>query len=148
MLQPEFSNRSRFFQKLASGQAQLFRLSWTGDYPDAENFFQLFYGPNAESCNRVFFRNAEFDRLYEEIRDMEPSPHRTRKYREMTRKITAVCPWIFETQPVAYMLTHCWMGNYLPHDFGFHRWKYFSVDPQMRTRVKKSFTPLSMKEMR
>jgi len=147
-LKPEFSNRSRFFQKLASGQAQLFRLSWTGDYPDAENFFQLFYGPNAESCNRVFFRNAEFDRLYEEIRDMEPSPLRTKKYREMTRKITALCPWIFETQPVAYMLTHCWMGNYLPHDFGFHRWKYFSVDPQMRARVKKSFTPLSMKEMR
>ena len=148
VLKPEFSNRSRFFQKLASGQAQLFRLSWTGDYPDAENFFQLFYGPNAGSCNRVFFRDAGFDRAYEEIRAMEPSPARTAKYRAMTRQITALCPWIFETQPVAYMLTHCWMENYLPHDFGFHRWKYFSVDPALRTRTRKTFTPLSMKEMR
>ena len=147
-LRPEFNNRSRFFQKLASGQAQLFRLSWTGDYPDAENFFQLFYGPNAESCNRVFFRNKEFDRAYEEIRAMEPSPERTAKYRAMTRLITAHCPWIFETQPVAYMLTHCWMENYLPHDFGFQRWKYFSVNPKRRRTVKKSFTPLSLNELR
>ena len=147
-LKPEFSNRARFFQKLAAGQTQLFRLSWTGDYPDAENFFQLFYGPNAESCNRVFFRNAEFDRMYEAIRPMPPSPGRTAKYHAMTRKITDLCPWIFETQPVAYMLTHCWMQNYRPHDFGFQRWKYFSVNPGLRRSVKKSFTPLSMNEMR
>ena len=147
-LKPEFSNRSRFFQKLSGGQVQLFRLSWTGDYPDAENFFQLFYGPNAGTCNRVFFKDPEFDRMYEEIRAMEPSPERTEKYRKMTRRITALCPWIFETQPVAYMLTHCWMENYLPHDFGFQRWKYFSVDPALRTKMKKSFTPLSMNELR
>ena len=148
VLKPEFSNRSRFFQKLSGGQAQLFRLSWTGDYPDAENFFQLFYGPNAASCNRVFFHDQEFDRMYEEIQTMEPSPERTGKYRAMTRKITSLCPWIFETQPVAYMLTHCWMSNYLPHDFGFHRWKYFSVNPGLRSETRKRFTPLNLNEMR
>ena len=147
-LKPEFSNRSRFFQKLASGQMQLFRLSWSGDYPDAENFFQLFYGPNAGTCNRVFFRDPDFDHAYEEIRALEPSPERTAKYRAMTRQIAAQCPWIFETQPVSYMLTHCWMQNYRPHDFGFHRWKYFSVDPQLRREVKKGFTPLSLNELR
>ena len=148
VLKPEFSNRSRFFQKLASGQAQLFRLSWTGDYPDAENFFQLFYGPNAGTCNRVFFRNEEFDRMYESIRLMEPSKERTERYKAMSRKITSLCPWIFETQPVAYLLTHCWMNNYQPHDFGFNRWKYLTVKPEQRRQVKKSFTPLSMKDMR
>lgn len=148
VISPQFSNRSRFFQKLASGQMQLFRLSWTGDYPDAENFFQLFYGPNAGTCNRVFFRDEAFDRSYEQIQSMEPSPERTRKYRAMTRQITASCPWIFETQPVAYTLTHCWMSNYLPHDFGFQRWKYFAVDPQRRNEVRKGFKPLSMNEMR
>ena len=86
--------------------------------------------------------------MYEEIRTLPPSPGRTAKYHLMTRKITEMCPWIFETQPVSYMLTHCWMQNYRPHDFGFSRWKYFSVDPQLRTRTRKTFTPLSMKEMR
>ena len=148
VLKPEFNNRSRFFQKIARGKVQLFRLSWTGDYPDAENFFQLFYGPNAESCNRVFYHDAKFDRSYEEIRTMEASPERTAKYKAMTRLITASCPWIFETQPVSYMLTHCWMSNYYPHDFGFHRWKYFSLDPRLREKEKKKFTPLRMDEMR
>ena len=148
ILKPEFSNRSRFFQKLASGQAQLFRLSWTGDYPDAENFFQLFYGPNAGTCNRVFFSDAEFNRMYETIRLMPPSGERTKRYRAMSRKITSLCPWIFESQPVAYLLTHCWMDNYRPHDFGFQRWKYLTVNPDLRRQTKKSFTPLSMKDMR
>ena len=147
-LRPEFNNRARFFQKLARGQAQLFRLSWTGDYPDAENFFQLFYGPNAESCNRVIFRDAKFDRMYEALCNMEDSPERVSLSHRMTEYLTEQCPWIFETQPVAYMLTHCWMNYYYPHDFGFNRWKYFSVDPVKRDQVRKSFTPISMSELR
>ncbi len=147
-LRPEFNNRSRFFQKLAKGQSQLFRLSWTGDYPDAENFFQLFYSKNAESCNRAFYKDPEFDAMYEKIRVMAPSPERIRLYGEMTRRLAEQCPWIFESQPVVFMLTHQWMQNYAPHDFGFARWKYFSVDPAFRRQLRSGFTPLSMSELR
>ena len=62
-LKPEFNTRPRFFQKLSSGDVQMFRLSWTGDYPDAENFLQLFYGPNAGSCNRIAFTDPAFDAM-------------------------------------------------------------------------------------
>ena len=86
--------------------------------------------------------------MYEEIKNMPSSPERTEKYRRMTRRLLEQCPWIFETQPVAYVLTHCWMRNYQPHDFGFNRWKYFSADPELRRQVRRSFTPLSMSELR
>ena len=86
--------------------------------------------------------------MYEAIRLMPPSGERTKRYRAMSRKITSLCPWIFESQPVAYLLTHCWMDNYRPHDFGFQRWKYLTVNPDLRRQTKKSFTPLSMKDMR
>ena len=85
VLKPEFNTKSRFFQKLNTGNVQLFRLSWTGDYPDAENFLQLFYGPNAGSCNRVSYRDSAYDAMYEEILSMPDSPARTEKYRKMAR---------------------------------------------------------------
>ncbi|MBO5724200.1 MAG: hypothetical protein J6S58_05165 [Lentisphaeria bacterium] len=146
-LKASFHNRARFFQKLASGQSSLFRLSWTGDYPDAENFLQLFYGPNSSSCNRVEFRDRKFDLLYEKLRFMVPSPERTALCRSMVRYLTEQCPWVFESQAVSYMVIHDWVTNCLAHDFGFHRWKYLSVNPEKRFSGKEKFTPLRLNEL-
>ena len=146
-LKASFHNRARFFQKLASGQSMLFRLSWTGDYPDAENFFQLFYGPNSSSCNRVGYQNPEFDRLYEKIRFMPPSPERIGLCRKMVRLLTEESPWVFESQAVSYTLLHEWLTNCLAHDFGFHRWKYLSVDPEKRFLRRKNFSALRLNEL-
>ena len=147
-LRPEFNNRARFLQKLAQGQTQMFRLSWTGDYPDAENFLQLFYGPNAGSSNRVCCSFPEFDRMYREIREMPDSPERKKKYETMAKWITGKCPWIFESHPVSFLLKHSWLDHYRQHDFAFNRWKYLTVDAPDRQRKKAAFTPLSMKELR
>ena len=147
-LKPEFNTRPRFFQKLANGDMQMFRLSWTGDYPDAENFLQLFYGPNAGSCNRISFTDPEFDRMYKEILSMQDTPERTKKYENMSRYLIEKTPWIFETHTVSFVLTHSWMENYIPHDFAFNRWKYLSADAKKRIETKRNFKPLSMKELR
>ncbi len=144
----EFNTRPRFLQKLQSGQFQLFRFSWTADYPDAENFLQLFYGPNSGSCNRVFYNDPEYDRMYEEIAGMPDSPERTAKYEAMAEYLLERCPWIFETHTVAFVLAHDWMTNYIPHDFAFNRWKYLSADAGKRRELRKSFRPVRMGELR
>ncbi len=145
---PVMNNRSRFFDKLRKGQFQLFRLSWVGDYPDAENFLQLFYGKNAGSCNRVFYRDKKFDQMYEAIINMPDSSERTQKYRNMSDYINTRCAWILEGYPIAFRLIHSWTENYLAHDFAFSRWKYLTVDPKKRRKCKKAFKPIPMSELR
>lgn len=147
-LKPEFNTRPRFFQKLSSGDVQMFRLSWTGDYPDAENFLQLFYGPNAGSSNRIAYTDPKFDAMYKEILPMQDTPERAEKYRKMSEYLIDKAPWIFETHTVAFVLTHSWMKNYFPHDFAFNRWKYLAADSKERTESRKNFKPLSMRELR
>jgi ABC-type transport system substrate-binding protein len=146
-IKPVLNNKSRFFQKMRKGKMQLFKISWVGDYPDAENFLQLFYGPNAGSCNRAFYRDTDFDRMYQEIANMPDSPQRTEKYRKMAIYLTGKCPWIFESYPISYRLMHSWLENYLPHDFAFARWKYLSLNPQKRKTAKKAFQPIEMKDL-
>ena len=65
---------------------------WGLDYPDAENTLQLFYGPNASpGSNDANYRNAEYDRLYEESSTMLPSHERTAMYRSMNRMLIDDC---------------------------------------------------------
>lgn len=57
--------------RIDEGKAEFFRLGWIADYPDPQNFLNLLYGKNIpasgpSSINQTRYRNAEFDRLYEQ----------------------------------------------------------------------------------
>lgn len=66
----EVSPPSTLRQAMATSRVGIFRASWIADYPDAENYFSLFYSalaaPNGPNYTR--FQHPEFDRLYEELR--------------------------------------------------------------------------------
>ena len=141
------NNNPRFYEKLRQGNIQLFRLSWIGDYPDAENFLQLFYSGNAGGCNRCNYSNPEFDRMYEAASKLPDSPRREELYRKMAELVNRDCVWILEGIPLSWQLRHGWLQNFRHHDFGFVRWKYMSVSPEKRAKMKKTFTPLSFKEL-
>ena len=142
------NNAPRFYQKLRNGEVQTFRLSWIGDYPDAENFLQLFYSKNIGGANRAGFSDPKFDAMFEKILSMADSPERTLLYEKMAEYLVEQSPWIFESQPVSFQLKYAWLENYLPHDFACNRWKYWSVNTEVKNNLKKEFKPLSMSELR
>jgi len=121
-----YNNGPAFFDKLERREAPFFFLSWLGDYPDAENFLQLFYGPNASpGSNRCNYRNTAFDALYDQARIMPDSPERTELYRQMSRIIVEDCPWIFAYQYINVGLRHPHFGNYKMHAFPYGMEKYY-----------------------
>ena len=144
---PVMNNKPRFFEKLERGELQLFYLSWIGDYPDAENFFQLFYSRNIPGCNRTGFSDPGFDRMYEAAAAMPDCPKRTELFRRMTAYLAERCVWIHEGFPVSYHLCHEWLENYEPHDFPYNRWKYLSISPKRWNELKPTFTPLTLSEL-
>ena len=141
------NNSPRFFDKVLRGETDLFFLSWVGDYPDAENFLQLFHSATIGSSNRVGYGNAEFDRIFERASKMNPSPERTQLYRKCEEFIVNECVWIFDGVPMNYQLAHSFLENFYPHNFNFGTLKYLSVDPEMRDEIKKSFKPMNFKEL-
>ncbi len=144
---PVLNNWPNFLKKSARGRMQLYYVSWVADYPDAENFLQLFYGPNAGSCNRSFFRDSAFDRMFDEIKSMPDTPDRTVKYAGMARYLVERCPWIFSHYPVSYRVLRAWVENYHPHDFCFSEWKYLDVDVEKRCVERRDFKPLTLSEI-
>ena len=141
------NNAARFYQKLRNGEMQTFRLSWIGDYPDAENFLQLFYSKNIGGSNRAAFSDKKFDKLFEAALPMPDTPERTALYKKMASYLVERSPWIFESQPISFQLKHAWLENYYAHDFACGRWKFWSVNQELKNSLRKTFKPLSLKEL-
>jgi len=76
-------------------EVMLITLSWTMDYPDAENTMQLYFGPNASpGANTANYNNEEYNRLFRAGATMPSSPMRTAMYRKMNNLLIEDCATI------------------------------------------------------
>jgi ABC-type transport system substrate-binding protein len=131
VLKSSYNNWPAFLGKMDRRQAQLFQLGWVADYPDPENFLQLFYGANTSpGPNHSNYVNPEFDKLYEQMRIMLPGPEKDRICERMADIVIEDCPWIFMYQPKEFAVVHNWLKNYSLHDFPYTMVKYRRVDNQ------------------
>lgn len=124
-LQPQYQLFPAFLRKVSAKETQMFRLGWVGDYPDAENFLQLFYGRNVSpGPNHTNYINPDYDRLYEQACATTDETVRQELYRQMQAIVREDCPWLFLHFPRAYSLHPDRLRNYLPHDFPYGMEKY------------------------
>ncbi len=127
-LKPQYHNWPTFLRRVSGRQSQMFRIGWIGDYPDVENFLQLFYGKNVSpGPNRTNFVNDEFDRLYEAACGVADSAERVHCWARAQELVREECPWIFLHFRRAYSLCQARVLNYVPSDFPYGTEKYLRV---------------------
>ena len=102
--------------------------AWIADYPDAQNFLQLLYGPNKGQSNESEFALKEFDRLYEKSLTVPDSPERNQMYREMNRLLLAYAPWRLGVHRIFNHLQWPWVKGYKKHPILYTNFKYLDVD--------------------
>ncbi|MBI5725626.1 MAG: hypothetical protein HZA50_16830 [Planctomycetes bacterium] len=123
-------------EKVENYKTQIYTMGWHADYPDPENFLQLFFGPNVESqTNQTYYINPEFDKLFEKASKMLPCPERTLIYSKMVGMLNEDCPVLLLSQPVSFVLCHPWVSNSKPHPVGYGFFKYRRIDEQMKKRM-------------
>ena len=127
---------NRFQEKMRKGTGQIFQWGWNADYPDPENFFFLLYGPNSKvqhsGENAANYQNPEFDRLFEQMKNIGNGPHRMQVIQEMTRILQRDAPWLWGFHPKAFSLFHSWYRNVKPNLMANNELKYKRVDGQLR----------------
>jgi peptide/nickel transport system substrate-binding protein len=77
---------------MSAGKVQFFRGSWLADYPDAENYFAVFYSKNAAPPNYTRFNNREFDRIYEQALAEDNDSIRYAEYHQLDNIIIDEAP--------------------------------------------------------
>ena len=125
----------QFDDKVKKKDAQIFGMAWGADYPDAQNFLQLFYGPNeSPGPNNANYRNPEYDRLYDEMKLMQPGPARDDVIRKMLRVLNEDCPWNYTDHRIRYVYSWAWLKNFKYLDINPWLFKYYRVDGAEKAR--------------
>ena len=110
------------------GNYQVAGSAWIADYPDAQNFLQLLYGPNTNQSNESRFKLAEFDRLYEKSLGYPDGEERNKLYREMNRLLLAYAPWRLGVHRIYNHLQYPWVKGYKKHPILYTNFKYLDLD--------------------
>jgi oligopeptide transport system substrate-binding protein len=127
----------QFQEKIKGGRAQIFGIAWGADYPDPQNFFQLFYSKNVSpGPNDSSYASPEFDKAYEASLNLPPGNERNALYKKMRDIVTEDSPWIFQAHRQGYRLVHGWLNNFKWNDIQNDYFKYLRVDPKKRADLK------------
>ncbi len=134
---------NRFQEKMRKGNAQLFTWGWNADYPDPENFLFLLYGPNGKvrhhGENAANYENPEFDRLFDEMKNMPNSPERQALIDRMVEITRRDAPWLWGLHPKQFILHHSWYMNVKPNLMAHNTLMYKRLDPALREEKRKAW---------
>ena len=123
-------------KKTHARQAQMFGMAWGADYPDAENFLQLLYGPNASpGPNGSNYNDPKFNKMYEKAVVMQDSPERTKLYEEMAQYLVEKMPMILGVHRTSFTVKHGWLKNYKFSTFEYGNEKYMDVDLAKKAKL-------------
>ncbi|VFR33959.1 ABC transporter substrate-binding protein [Orrella dioscoreae] len=129
---------NRFQDKMRRGVAQIFLWGWGADYPDAENFLFLLYGPNAKADgggeNAANYRSPEFDALFEQMRFLDDGPEKEAVIHKMVAITQRDAPWMFGYFPKSGGAYHQWVGNAKPTQMVRNTLQFMKVDPALRAQ--------------
>jgi ABC-type transport system substrate-binding protein len=129
---------NQFQEKILKGKHQIFWWGWFADYPDAENFLFLLYGPNSKSLhegeNTSNYLNPEFDRLYRKLQSLEDGPQKAQVMAQMNDIAREDAPWAWGYWSYSGVAFQGWVHNGKPGVVVRDRARYLRVDAETRTR--------------
>ena len=101
---------------------------WLADYPDGDNFMQLFYGANIHLNNAGCVAIPEYDKLYEETQKLPAGPERDLLYHKMVRIME-----VYSAQRIGYaryynMLSQARVIGHKKHPIMHTEWMYIDID--------------------
>ena len=131
---------NQFQEKMLKGKQQIFWWGWFADYPDAENFLFLFYGPNSkakfEGENTANYDNPEYDKRYKQLALLDDGPAKQKLIDEMVDLLRKDAPWAFGYFPYSAGAYQQWVGDAKYGLFTNDRALYYKVDAPLRTRLQ------------
>lgn len=101
---------------------------WLADYPDGDNFLQLFYGPNINSSNFNCAQIPEFDALYRKSKTLPAGAERQDLYLKMARILERYTPSISTTTPYTNTVVQPYIQGFKSHPMTSAYWIYIDTN--------------------
>jgi oligopeptide transport system substrate-binding protein len=109
-------------------QLQMRTNRWIADFPDGENFMQLFYSKNIGQSNNSCTDIPEFDALYEKATVLPAGPERDKLYVDMARLIEHYGAFHMSMARARNMVMQAHVHGYKKHPILLADWLYIDMD--------------------
>jgi ABC-type transport system substrate-binding protein len=130
------TDNNQFQDKVRKGKHGVFWTGWNADYPDAENFLFLLYGPNSKSVsdgeNTANYQNPEYDRLFAQLKTMDDGPAKQAVIDQMVKILQEDAPWSMGFYPWASNAAQGWVKNSKPAILIRDHGRYLRLDVPAR----------------
>jgi ABC-type transport system substrate-binding protein len=130
------TDNNQFQDKIRKNKHQFYWLGWLADYPDAENFLFLLYGPNAKSVsdgeNTANYQNPEFDQLFVQLKSLDDGPDKQAVIDKMVKIVQDDAPWSMGFYPWSSVAAQKWVHNVNPALLIRDTGKYMRLDIAQR----------------
>ena len=134
---------NRFQDKIRKGNTQMFYWGWNADYPDPENFLFLLTSAQAKvgkgGENAANYSNPEYDRLFDQMKNMEDSPARQAIIDRMLEILRHDSPWLWGYHPKDYVLQQSWLSNVKANVMANNKIKYWRIDTKLRDALRRKW---------
>jgi oligopeptide transport system substrate-binding protein len=117
-----------------AGQLQMWALGNSSVTPEGYQFLGLLYGGFAGLSNLARFKQPDYDRLYDQSRNLPDSPERTRLFGEMSRIVSAYSPWMLNAYRIENIAVYPWVTGFKYNPFQNHPWLYYDIDLKIPRR--------------
>jgi len=142
---------NRFQDKIRKGDTQMFYWGWNADYPDPENFLFLLCSAQAKvgkgGENAANYSNPEYDKLFEQMKNMENSPARQAIIDRMLDILRRDSPWMWGYHPKNYVLQHSWLSNVKANVMANNKLKYWRVDAGLRVAKRREWNQPALRPL-
>ncbi|HEU4844473.1 MAG TPA: ABC transporter substrate-binding protein [Burkholderiaceae bacterium] len=101
---------------------------WIADFPDGDNFMQLFYGANVGQNNAACYRDRQYDAWYAASHALPAGPARDALYHKMARSIEVNGVALMGYARYRNMLAQPAVLGYKKHPILHQEWPYIDLD--------------------
>jgi ABC-type transport system substrate-binding protein len=112
------TDNNQFQDKVRKNKHQVFWSGWNADYPDAENFLFLLYGPNSKAVsdgeNTANYQNPEYDKLFSQLKTLDDGSAKQAVIDRMVKILQDDAPWSMGFYPWASLAVQGWVKNTKP----------------------------------
>lgn len=130
-----------YLEKLKGGNYQIAYAGWAMDYPDAEDNFQLLYGPNhAPGPNDAYYQDPAYDSLFRKMTSLSPGKERALLVQKLEDIVQEEVPWIYLYDHRDFRLSQPWVKDYRGGgEMILDSLRYVQLDPEERAKRKKAY---------
>jgi ABC-type transport system substrate-binding protein len=115
-----------------AGKLQFWQLGSSAAGSDGQGALARLYGPQIGSQNLARFKNAEFDKIYQRMREIPDGPERDALFLKAKQLAVAYMPYKHTAHRMEADMLHAWVSGYRRPLFWLEWWHMVDIDGSKR----------------